>query len=80
MVVEFPIIITDFPSNTTADYFVDPMSPSQSTSTISSGNNSLTSLYHLAGSVQPGGDEVPCIDLELPEYTPPYERNIILGP
>ncbi|KAI8095761.1 hypothetical protein BDF21DRAFT_406680 [Thamnidium elegans] len=77
IVVEFPIIITDFPSDTTADYFTDPMSPSQSLSTLSTENSSIVSLHPPAGSVQPGGDEVPCIDLELPEYTPPYERNLI---
>lgn len=75
LAVEFPIIITDFPRDTTADYFVDPLSPVQSISTISSGNSSFVTLPPPAGSIQPGGDEVPCIDLDLPEYTPPYEKE-----
>lgn len=74
--LEFPIIITDFPPNTTADYFVDPLSPVQSVSTIS--DSSMISLPPTSASappttIQPGGDEVPCVDLDLPEYTPRYE-------
>ncbi|CAO3615227.1 unnamed protein product [Mucor fragilis] len=74
--LEFPIIITDFPPNTTADYFVDPLSPVQSVSTISDSSMiSLppTSASTLPTTIQPGGDEVPCVDLDLPEYTPRYE-------
>lgn len=73
--LEFPIIITDFPPNTTADYFVDPLSPVQSISTMS--DNSMVSLLQpvsaSSSTIQPGGDEVPCVDLDLPEYTPRYE-------
>lgn len=79
MAVEFPIIITDFPRDTTADYFVDPLSPIQSVSTLSSTNSSFVTLSPTpvaAGSIQPGGDEVPCIDLDLPEYTPPYVKEL----
>ncbi|KAI8878161.1 hypothetical protein K501DRAFT_259146 [Backusella circina FSU 941] len=58
----FPIIITDFPADITADYFLNALSPTQSnTSTAES------------VSLQPGGDEVTCVDLDLPEYTPRYE-------
>jgi hypothetical protein len=73
--LEFPIIITDFPPDTTADYFVNPLSPVQSISTMS--DSSMVSLvqpvFASSSTIQPGGDEVPCVDLDLPEYTPRYE-------
>ncbi|KAI8642086.1 hypothetical protein BD408DRAFT_417054 [Parasitella parasitica] len=73
--LEFPIIITDFPPNTKADYFVDPLSPVQSVSTISDGSLISLSQPVLSATIQPGGDEVSCVDLDLPEYTPRYERG-----
>jgi hypothetical protein len=76
LVVEFPIIITDFPPNTTADYFADPLSPLPSTSTASTDNGNIIMLPPTSGSIQPGGDEVSCLDLDLPEYTPRYEKKV----
>lgn len=74
LVAEFSIIITDFPADTTADYFVRPLSPSlSSTSDSSSGIFTIPPPH--PGIIQPGGDEVSCLDLDLPEYTPPYERT-----
>ncbi|KAI7901715.1 uncharacterized protein BX663DRAFT_513793 [Cokeromyces recurvatus] len=62
--LEFPIIITDFPPNTFGnDLLLSPLSSPDN-------NNNNSSLPPL---IQPGGDEVPCIDLDLPEYTPRYE-------
>jgi hypothetical protein len=76
LVAEFPIIITDFPPDTTADYFVQPLSPSLS-STSDSSSGVVTIVSHPPpGTIQPGGDEVACVDLDLPEYTPRYERTI----
>ncbi|KAI7888105.1 uncharacterized protein EV154DRAFT_518721 [Mucor mucedo] len=79
LAVEFPIIMTDFPSDTKADYFVDPLlSPMPSSvSTLSSANSSFVTLSPAPMIIQPGGDEVPCIDLDLPEYTPPYVKELI---
>ncbi|CEP08044.1 hypothetical protein [Parasitella parasitica] len=69
----FPIIITDFPPNTKADYFVDPSSPVQLVSTASGNTSSSLPQPISSAIIQPGGDEVPCVDLDLPEYTPRYE-------
>lgn len=81
LTVEFPIIITDFPPNTTADYFIDPalLSPVPSTSTTSTDNGSIIMLPPASGSIQPGADEVSCVDLDLPEYTPRYEESSTTG-
>ncbi|KAI9486666.1 MAG: hypothetical protein EXX96DRAFT_550001 [Benjaminiella poitrasii] len=75
LAIEFPIIITDFPPNTTADYFVtDPLlSPLSSTASTMDSMLSLPPVITSSTIIQPGGDEVPCVDLDLPEYTPRYE-------
>jgi hypothetical protein len=76
LIAEFPIIITDFPPDTTADYFVQPLSPSLSTTSDSSSGAVIIPPPPPSGTIQPGGDEVACIDLDLPEYTPRYERTL----
>lgn len=66
VVLEFPIIITDYPSTTipdtslSTDFIYTETEPSHSNGRTIIGN---------------GGDDAVNVDLDLPEYTPRYEES-----
>lgn len=65
LVVDFPIIITDFPPNTTADYFVN--------------DNNNEYVVEPTTVMSEEDKEVSCLDLNLPEYTPRYYESDTLN-
>jgi hypothetical protein len=64
VVLEFPIIITDYPSAVSASLISSLSQPDSIISTETPSTPMIT-----------GGDDAVRVDLDLPEYTPRYEPS-----
>ncbi|CAO3614605.1 unnamed protein product [Cunninghamella blakesleeana] len=85
LILEFPIIITDFPKDASSIN----ISPSISSTSLSSSTPSTPSSYPnsplssssnarrslLSNTILGGGDDAVGVDLDLPEYTPQYYEH-----